>query len=74
MKSQFRQLRARRVTITRAECFAKPVLFQPWDDMPKAAQREFETNGPIPCEGGGLPGPWCGDCRFGSVESPEDEY
>lgn len=52
----------------RFKCHADPVLFKPWEEMPKKAQNEFTRNGPIPCEGGGVPGEWCLQCRFGASE------
>lgn len=71
--NSFRQKLPRQTAIMIYQCFAKPVLFLPWDDMPKTAQREFKKNGPIPCEGGGMPGEWCLNCRFGAVEVSEEE-
>jgi hypothetical protein len=49
------------------QCFASQKLFGDWDDLSTAARKEFVTNGPIPCEGGGVPGEWCANCRFGEV-------
>lgn len=69
---KYRMDEPRRETDTRAECYADERLFLPWDDMPKAIQNEFTKNGPIPCEGGGVPGQWCDACRFGVVHAPED--
>ena len=56
-----------------AQCFVDPLLAMPWEAMGEAEQHEFEQNGPIPCEGGFVPGEWCGDCRFGLVEMSEGE-
>jgi hypothetical protein len=69
---QFRQSKPRRQTDVRCQCFADPVLFVGWEKMPDSARNEFNQNGPIPCEGGGLPGEWCQGCRFGAVLPPED--
>ena len=71
-KVPYRQSLPRRITVVRCECFADPVLFLPWDQMPVDVQQEFRVNGSIPCEGGGLPGDWCAGCRFGKVHNPED--
>lgn len=60
----------RSVVLVRVACHAAPGLFLPWERMTVAAQREFETNGPIPCEGGGAPGEWCAGCRFGEINEP----
>lgn len=69
MKNKFRLKIARETTtiLITAECFADPVLFLDWDEMPLGARGEFEVRGPIPCEGGGVPGEWCEQCRFGNV-------
>lgn len=56
-----------------AHCFADPVLFLPWDEMPAEAQEEFRIASSIPCEGGGVPGSWCANCRFGTVNEYEGE-
>lgn len=69
--SSFLTKKPRRETSVVCRCFANPVLFQPWDEMPVSAQEEFRRNGPIPCEGDGLPGLWCSACRFGTVTPPE---
>lgn len=72
-QNDYSQREPRAASMVVCHCHAQPVLFLPWDKMPKAAQQEFAINGPIPCEGGGLPGPWCADCRFGVVTSPEHD-
>lgn len=72
MSTNFTQKKPRREMNVRCQCFAKPILFIGWDNMPADAKEEFETNGPIPCEGGGLPGEWCAGCRFGKVLEPEE--
>lgn len=69
--STFRQKTARAESDVRCQCFAKPVLFLAWEKLPKSARDEFTNNGPIPCEGGGVPGAWCSGCRFGEVLEPE---
>ena len=51
-----------------ASCHAAPGLFLDWDDMTSEHRDEFDLHGPIPCEGGGVPGEWCEGCRFGNVE------
>jgi len=55
-------------------CYADPQLFLPWENLTPAVKREFQVNGPLPCEGGGVPGEWCGECRFGSVQSIDGSY
>ncbi len=70
--NKFFQKEPRHETVTLASCHASPKLFIEWDKMSKAAKNEFETNGPIPCEGGGVPGFWCDGCRFGKIGDPED--
>ncbi len=71
-KSKFYQDEPRQIGTIDFECHAKPELFLAWDDMSKAAQKEFTKNGPIPCEGGGVPGEWCATCRFGRVKRDAD--
>jgi hypothetical protein len=68
--ANFRQKQPRAESEIIATCYAKPVLFMELDDMPQDAKDEFEKNGPIPCEGGGVPGVWCNRCRFGEVSDP----
>ena len=70
-KIPFRRRTVRCTTDTRAYCFADPKLFFPWDELNEKARDEFDTNGPIPCEGGGVAVSWCADCRFGKVDEPE---
>ena len=72
MSQSFRQRKPRRSTTVQCDCFASPILFEPWDQMPENARQEFKINGPIPCEGGGLPGQWCEGCRFGKVHEPDE--
>lgn len=72
-KTKFLQNSPRAESTVLCQCYGAPELFLAWDDMPRAVRQEFEKNGPIPCEGGGVPGPWCEDCRFGKVHEPEDE-
>lgn len=57
-------------TVT-AACCADPRLAVPWEAMGEAEQDEFAQHGPIPCDGGFMPGEWCGGCRFGHVEVSE---
>ena len=70
-KSRYRQTRPRSIAMLTVECFAAPALFKPWEKMTAGQQNEFAANGPIPCEGGGLPGEWCAGCRFGKISEPE---
>lgn len=71
-KNKFLLKEPRCITDTRAYCYASPELFKSWASMSKAARKEFDKNGPIPCEGGGIPGQWCDMCRFGTVDEPEE--
>ena len=69
-KNKFRRKVARetKTVLITAECLADPGLFLDWDEMTSEARDEFDVNGPIPCEGGGVPGEWCEQCRFGEVD------
>ena len=71
MKNAFFQKTPRMSADVRCVCYASPKLFVPWEQLSTAAKNEFVRNGPIPCEGGGVPGSWCGECRFGLVHAPE---
>lgn len=66
--SDFRQTTPRATFLLEAQCFAVSALFAPWETLPPEIQDEFEVNGGIPCDGSGLPGEYCADCRFGAVE------
>ena len=47
-------------------CYADDGYFLPsYDDVPVYLKDELNTNGGLPCDGGGMPGPWCCHCRFG---------
>jgi hypothetical protein len=63
----------RRVCCVTFGCLAPGYYFLPWEKMPKKAQEEVEENGSIPCEGGGRPGEWCMECRFGVEIDRDDE-
>ena len=73
MKSKFFQKTPRCTATIQFRCHAKISLFLEWDKMTASAQMEFIDNGPVPCEGGGIPGDWCGACRFGKVGQPDIE-
>ena len=49
-------------------CHADAGYFLPWEDVPELLKEELEAHGGLPCEGGGKPGWWCTDCRFGTDE------
>ena len=72
--ASFKQKSPRESTNTLVECYAKPILFEPWENLSEEVKYEFMTNGPIPCEGGGVPGMWCDGCRFGKVYEPTVHY
>ena len=56
---------ARAVSTIEFRCHASPALFRKkWEELSDGAKREYETNGTMPCEGGGVPGEWCLRCRF----------
>lgn len=63
-RQPFRNDSPRAIATLEIPCMADPMLFRRWEDMPPKARKEFEKNGPIPCEGGGVPGEWCLGCRF----------
>jgi hypothetical protein len=63
-----RTLTHRSTALYRFRCHAEPGYFLPWAEVPEALQDELDVNGGLPCEGGGVPGLWCQDCRFGSSE------
>lgn len=64
--SKYRNNNARAKATLVAECYADPCLFRA--DLTRDEMNEFVVNGPIPCEGGGVPGEWCDGCRFGQLE------
>jgi hypothetical protein len=73
--SKFKLSQPRARAYLTATCFADSQLFLPYEDLPKAAKREFKVNGSIPCEGGGIPGEWCAGCRFGGrLETVDLEF
>ena len=45
-----------------------------WEDIPERWQRIIKKMGGLPCDGGGIPGPWCikGDCLF--FQMRESDY
>ncbi len=69
-RSKFYRSQPRAVTTVECECHAAAELFLRWEELSPAARKEFQDQGPIPCEGGGLPGEWCARCRFGVVKEP----
>ena len=71
--SDYRKTTKRATAEIVADCFADPRLFVGWDKMTDAERNEFTVNGPIPCEGGGIPGTWCDGCRFGEVVNVDVE-
>ena len=51
-------------------CYADEHYFVPsYDDVPVDLKNELETNGGLPCDGGGVPGPWCRHSRFGDAQA-----
>jgi hypothetical protein len=58
----------RSTALWRFRCYADPRYFLPWDEVPDVLKDELEANGELPCEGGGMPGWWCEECRFGKGE------
>jgi hypothetical protein len=50
-------------------CHADPGYFVPlYEDIPDPLKDQLDANGGLPCDGGGHPGPWCMECRFGAEE------
>lgn len=68
----FKQKMVRLATNVQCDCYAKPSLFKPWEKLSQSAKNEFLIHGPIPCGGGGVPGIWCADCRFGKLHDPQE--
>lgn len=38
------------------------------DEMPDDIEAALESMGGLPCDGGGIPGLWCGQCPWGDYE------
>lgn len=72
--NKFRRHKRRIRAIIAADCFADKSLFLPWENLSRAAKNEFDKNGPVPCEGGGIPGEWCSNCRFGKLLNIDMEF
>lgn len=66
--------KGRAYSLTAFICTADDDLFGEWDDLPDHARQEYEDNGPVPCDGGGVPGEWCTRCRFGRTETVGGTY
>lgn len=63
--SKFRQKKPIEMEIT-LQCFADPRMFlRDFAAMPKDMQDAFSNGLSIPCEGSGIVGPWCTQCKFG---------
>ena len=61
------ELRAMTTWTYECRCFAPESMFDKWQDIPQEVRDLIPDNG-LPCDGGGRPGPWCRDCKFGKVE------
>ncbi len=46
-------------------CHADPGFFGDERTMSEAHRMDLQTHNGLPCDGSGIPGPWCVDCRFG---------
>lgn len=44
-----------------------------WESLSQEAKNEFETRGPVPCDGGFSTGSWCNRCRFGKERFVDEE-
>ncbi|MHA2063398.1 MAG: hypothetical protein ACXABY_03350 [Candidatus Thorarchaeota archaeon] len=67
-KYRLEEPRETRIVLFDCYCYIHPDLLQPSKKLTEAHWKEFEENGSIPCEGGGVPGERCDACRFGVVE------
>lgn len=61
-EDQYRKRTVRATAEITIECYADPVLFEP--ELTANLINYFRLNGPIPCEGSGVPGIHCHGCRF----------
>ena len=53
----------------RYSCYADDRYFVPaYADVPAHLKDELAMNGGLPCDAGGVPGPWCRHCRFGDQQ------
>jgi len=52
-------------------CSAPEEFFRLWENVSQET-RDLIPPGGLPCDGGGVPGPWCSDCEFGKVEKYDD--
>lgn len=51
-----------------AHCYAVDLIFDDEALWPDALFQDMTEHNGIPCEGSGVPGLWCEDCRFGVLE------
>lgn len=51
---------------TVVECYGSPELFE--QNPSREVEDACMQDGPIPCEGSGVLGLYCQDCRFGLIE------
>lgn len=72
-RSSFWKVVPWREATVRCRCHASHELFLPYERLSDQVKEEFTVNGPIPCEGGGMPGEWCVHCRFGEVDELEED-
>ena len=50
------------------ECHADPGFFGDERTLTAAHHADLAAHNGLPCDGGGVPGPWCEHCRFGHDE------
>lgn len=60
-------VRLSRKWIYECSCSAPEELFRLWENVSQEIRDLISENG-LPCDRGGVPGPWCNDCEFGKVE------
>ena len=55
----------------RLGCRLNRDLLGPWEELTEAQQTTWKEQigpGAVPCEGEGITGIWCGNCRFGDIK------
>jgi hypothetical protein len=64
-------VRARATITYECQCTCPPAMFRKWEDIPQDVRDMIPANG-LPCDGGGTPGEWCKDCKWGKVEECDE--
>jgi hypothetical protein len=72
----FIQTEARRTryttTVTRSWCNGPDAAFGAEAAVLEAMMAAIRDHGGLPCDGGGVPGPWCNDCAWGDSRVEEE--